>query len=125
MAGKNISEEWFFEWDYGMGDPKGLPDIIRKQLIYGVAFDLIEDSCKTDQEIIGELQKTYPGDYEYSEEWGLKRYKWERDCLTIFVKRRYHEGGISVPEVSFCYGLTDMQTRMYGLYTGYINRYPD
>ena len=123
---EDISAKWFFEWNYGMGSPDEITDTVKNLLVYGVAFELHEDSCKTDQEIVAEIQSMYPGNYSCIEKWGMTYYKWERDCLTIFVKRTYqYPDTYSVPEISFCYGLDESQKEIYGLYTGYINRYPD
>lgn len=125
IGSQNITGKWFFEWDYGLERFQEITDTVKKQLVYGVAFELHEDSCKTDLEIIEELQKTYPGEYASYEEYGMKYYKWNSNCLTIFVKRIYKQGGVNVPEVSFCYGISDAQAYVYGLFTGYINGYPD
>ncbi|MCE6988996.1 hypothetical protein [Dyadobacter sp. CY323] len=124
IGGKNISGKWFFEWDTEWNGKKQALERIKENLIYGVAFELREDSCKTDQEIVTEIQKIYPGSYKYYQENGLNYYIWERDCLAIFVKRTYHEGH-SIPEVSFCYGLNFLQADMYGNKTGYFNSSTD
>ncbi|MCE6988997.1 hypothetical protein [Dyadobacter sp. CY323] len=126
IGGKNISGKWFFDRDNEWQKPEDITDILREKLIYGVALELYEDSCKTDQEIITEIQKDYPGNYNYHEKYDYKYFTWERDCLTIFVKRIYPDGkGYSIPEVSFCYGLSSSQATMYGKYTGFINNYPN
>jgi len=126
INGEDISAKWFFEWDYGLSRAEGITDTVKKQLVYGVAFELHEDSCKTDQEIVAEIQNIYPGNYSYVEKSGMRYYKFERDCLTIFVKRTYqYPDPYSIPEVSFCYGLDESQASIYGLYTGFINGYPD
>ncbi|KAA0990398.1 hypothetical protein [Dyadobacter aurulentus] len=126
IGGKNISGKWFFEWDYGLSRPKEITDTVREQLIHGVAFELYEDSCKSNHEIVEEVQNMYPGNFRYFENYGNGSFIWERDCMTIFVKRIYpYQKGYSIPEVSFCYGLTSSQVSTYATYTGYFNSDPD
>ncbi|MCE6988994.1 hypothetical protein [Dyadobacter sp. CY323] len=126
IGGRNICGKWFFEWDSDWKEQEPITEAFKEKLTYGVAFELREDSCKTDQEIVKEIQKIYPGSFSYFEKYDTKYYKWERNCLTIFVKRTHlYPEGYSVPEVSFCYGLNSSQMAIYGDYTGYINNYPD
>ncbi|QRR02615.1 hypothetical protein [Dyadobacter sandarakinus] len=126
IGNRNISGKWFFDRDSEWNIKQELSSEVKDKLIYGVAFELHEDSCKTDQEIVAEIQEMYPGNYTYTVEWGYKYYVWERDCLTIFVKRIYDDPeGNSIPEVSFCYGISSSEASTYGKYTGYINGFPD
>ncbi|MCF0038497.1 hypothetical protein [Dyadobacter fanqingshengii] len=123
---KNISAKWFFDFDNQWKKPDEISDELKQTLTYGVAFELHEDSCKTDQEIVAEIQNLYPGNYKYVENHGNASYIWERAPLTIFVKRAYqYPAGYSIPEVSFCYSLDDEQKEIYATYTGYIDNYPD
>ena len=126
IGGKNISGKWFFEWDSQWSEQDPITETFKEKLVYGVAFELHDDSCKTSQEIVEEIQKLYPGNYRYVEEYGNPCFIWERDCMTIFVKRAYaYPKGYSVPEVSFCYGLNSLQVDKYGTYTGYVKGLPD
>ncbi|QRR02616.1 hypothetical protein [Dyadobacter sandarakinus] len=126
LGGKNFSAKWFFDYDNEWTKPAQLSDKVKRKPVYGVAFELYGDSCKTDQEIVAEIQKLYPGNYRYFENQGHSAYIWERDCLTIFVKKAYqYPAGYSIPEVSFCYLLDESQKEIFATYTGYIDNYPD
>ncbi|MCF0038498.1 hypothetical protein [Dyadobacter fanqingshengii] len=126
FGSNQISTKWFFNWDNDWNGQQEISDALKEKRIFGIAFELHKDSCKTDQEIISEIQKIYPGNYRHFENHGNTSYIWERDCLTIFVKRaNQYPAKYSVPEVSFCYGLDDEQINIYATYTGYINHYPD
>ncbi|MCF2489702.1 hypothetical protein [Dyadobacter sp. CY347] len=126
FGSNQISTKWFFNWDNDWNGHQEINDALKEKRIYGVAFELHKDSCKTDQEIVAEIQKIYPGNYRYVENHGNTSYIWERDCLTVFVKRaNQYPAKYSIPEISFCYGLDDDQIKIYATYTGYINHYPD
>lgn len=126
FGNNQILTKWFFNWDNDWNGQQEISDALKEKRIYGVAFELHKDSCKTDQEIIAEIEKIYPGNYRFFEDHENTAYIWERDCLTIFVKRaNQYPAKYSVPEVSFCYGLDDEQINIYAAYTGYINHYPD
>lgn len=126
FGSNQISTKWFFNWENDWNGQQEINDALKEKRIYGIAFELHKDSCKTDQEIISEIQKIYPGNYRHFENHGNTSYIWERNCLTIFVKRvNQYPAKYSVPEVSFCYGLDDEQINIYATYTGYINHYPD
>ncbi|MCF2495606.1 hypothetical protein [Dyadobacter chenhuakuii] len=111
---KNISAKWFFDFGNHWKKPNEISDELKQTLTYGVAFELHEDSCKMDQEIVAEIQNLYPGNYKYVENHGNESYIWERDCLTIFVKRAYQYPAVySIPEVSFCYSLETMSRKKF------------
>lgn len=126
IGGKNISGKWFFGFDSKWDGEELTLKTVKDNLIYAVAFELRADSCKTNHEIVSEIQNVYPGDYKYSCKNGFSAYIWERDCLTIFLKRAYIYGkGYSVPEVSFCYGINSSEIELYQMHTGFISGQAD
>ncbi|TDE14547.1 hypothetical protein [Dyadobacter psychrotolerans] len=112
-----------------MGE-KNLP--LDSLSVYGVTFNLFADSDKSEQAIIQELQRNYPGEYVFHNAFDIPHYEYSKGCLRIILRRESysfssrHAAKFSItrtgsaPVVSFCYGLTDKQAENYVRNSGNI-----
>jgi hypothetical protein len=115
---------WFYNFDKRLSQKRNIEDILRTKLIYAVSIQLNDDWKKTDAELISNLKSKYPGDYKHINRYGSSYYLLEHKCLSIFLKRKYVNTKF-IPEISFCYGLTNYQNDFFGHQTGNITSYGD
>ncbi|MCF2489703.1 hypothetical protein [Dyadobacter sp. CY347] len=114
---KNTSAIWFFESHDNKFYAIDSVNYMKDALIYGVTFVLQAEIHKTDAQLLKELQKNFPGHYEYVDQYGSQYYINRRGCITIILKREWHFEK-PYPSVSFCYGLSKNQGAYYGHKTG-------
>ncbi len=117
---KNTSALWFFDWPDVDHERRGKLDYLKEARVYGVTFFLHDKEFASDEEIVKELQKWYPGDYECVEYYGMHYYTLDKGCLRIIYNwaSTYTKDSKYLPAVSFCYGLEDSEYHAYAIHNG-------
>ncbi|WP_138479685.1 hypothetical protein [Dyadobacter bucti] len=116
----NTSAIWFFDWPDNDRERRGSLDYLKGVAVYGVTFFLHDKELASDEEIVKELQKWYPGNYECVELNGMHYYILNKGCLKIIYNwaSTYAKYSNWSPAISFCYGLSDSEYSAYAHHIG-------
>ncbi len=120
---KNTSAKWYTVWHENAYKSNDTLNYLKDALIHSVSFTLFGDQHRSDKEILEELKKEFPGDYQYVFEYESSHYICRSNCLTIIFRRDLPDERMFVPVISFCYGLSEQEARYFGHSTGNIWTY--
>ncbi len=116
---KNTSARWYTSWYDNEYKTKDTVNYLKDAFVYAVTFHLFGESKRSNEDILKELKKAFPGDYQYIDKYASQYYITRKNCMTVIFRRdAYDEGG--VPAISFCYGLSEQEGYYFGHSTGNI-----
>ncbi len=119
---KNTSAIWFFDWPDKEYKRRGSFYYLKGAPVYGVTFFLHDKEFASDEDVLKELKKEYPGNYECVEYYDWHYYILDKGCLKIIYNwaSTYAKDSNPGPAISFCYGLSDSDYKTYSQHIGAV-----
>jgi len=119
------SVNWYFDYSQNKVNTADTTRYLAKAAIYGATVFLDREADKSDQDIIDELQKVYPGKFVHSKNPDYPYYIFTDGCLSIILRRLLvakanSVNAANIPTVSFCYGLSGSELTNYAKSPGHL-----